>query len=121
MTIQKLSDVVNCPSGIAHVFPLTRERMQHDFAGTNLCVQSLSTAVMHTFVHSVSDFWNTSHIQSDPSFYRKRIGFILDSISREKNQKKPQKTEPKKKPELFYTIIRLLQTIQPFQNIISFA
>lgn len=102
MTIQKLSDVVNCPSGIAHVFPLTRERMQHDFTGTNLCVQSLSTAVMHTFVHSVSDFWNTSHIQSDPSFYRKRIGFILDSISREKNKKSPKNRIQEKTQTILY-------------------
>lgn len=50
----------------------------------------LCKAVMHTFVHSVSDFWNPSHIQSDPSVYSKRMGFVLHSISRQKN---PNKTE----------------------------
>lgn len=55
----------------------------------------LCKAVMHAFVHSVSDFWNPSCIQNDPSFYRKRMEFVLYPTSRQKKtqqqQKKPQK------------------------------
>lgn len=116
MTIQKLQDLPNFPlEQLISFHQLEKKCSKTCLKLTSVYSHSalLCSAVWHTFVHSLSDFWNSSHIQNYTSFYRKKMGFTLYSLSRPKRSGK--------KKVLQRNIHTLLQTILPFQNIIRAA
>lgn len=116
ITIQKLQDLLNFPlEQLISFHQLEKKCSKTCLKLTSVYSHSalLCSAVRHTFVHSLSDFWNSSHIQNYTSFYRKKMRFTLYSLSRPKRS-------GEKKEVLYRNIHTLLQTILPFQNIRAF-